>query len=393
MVETTDLEKQEDGLLAPYAMLHKYNGGRLHIQESQPYRTCYQRDRDRVIHSKSFRRLGYKTQVFVNSRGDNYRTRLTHSIEVAQLSRSVAGALQLNRDYTEAISLIHDLGHTPFGHAGQDTLHRLMVEHGGFEHNCQSLRTITVLETRYLDFPGLNPTRATLKGVMKRGCSGMCEDSLSPLCEERSKESPSMEAALVDICDRIAYIHHDLEDGLDSGYIDLDQLFTLEPWVETYRKVESERGGEFTRLRKALRTRIIIRELLNRSIVDLIENTRSKVKELNPGNLSDITGLPPGNGPVGSSSQMQSGLGIIQKFLHENLYRHPEVIRMSRNGSRIIEILYDEFVRTPEVMPTHVQQRIQTWGLHRTVADYLAGMTDRYAQMQYRFLTGTVPHT
>ena len=390
--QLTELERYEDELLAPWAMLHLHNGGRLHAFESQPYRTCYQRDRDRVIHSKSFRRLGYKTQVFVNSRGDNYRTRLTHSLEVAQLSRSVSGTLRLNRDFAETIALAHDLGHTPFGHAGQDTLHNLMKNHGGFEHNCQSLRIMTLLENRYLDFTGLNPTRATIKGILKRPCQEMCESSIAEICQERAAESPSLEASVVDACDRIAYIHHDLEDGLDSGYLDFEELFVLESWAEAYRALELERGAEFSSLRRSLRTKAVLRELLNLSIMDLIESTRKKIDALHLESLEDVLNLSLSENPVGVCTEVSKRLEETQRFLYNRLYRHPEVMKMSRNGIRIIEILFDEYVRNPELMPRHVQERIGESGLHRTVADYLAGMTDRYAQLQYRILTGTMPH-
>lgn len=387
-------EKYEDTILAPFAMHHSRSGGRLHDEEGDDYRTCYQRDRDRIIHSKAFRRLGYKTQVFINFAGDNYRTRLTHSIEVGQISRSVAAALGLNRDFAETIALAHDLGHTPFGHAGENALHSMMEHHGGFEHNCQSLRIVTELETRYLDFRGLNLSRTILKGMMKHGCARACMiPGLEELCDERSKERPSLEAAIVDACDRIAYLHHDLEDGLDSGYLKFDDLMSLDIWKDNYIRNERVIGEKFISTRIPHRIRFVIRQLINESVRDLIETTHSNLQRLSLDSLKDVTALSGSEFPVQLSEEMKFRLGKMQEFLFERLYRNPGVMKMSRRGTRIIETLFEEYIKNPEIMPSHVQERIEIYGLHRTVSDYISGMTDRYALKEYSYITGLNPET
>jgi dGTPase len=268
------IEDYEDQFLAPYALKNKENEGRIYSEEEDPYRTNFQRDRDRIIHSKAFRRLGYKTQVFVNTEGDNYRTRLTHSLEVSQLSRSIASVLRLNKDFSETIALAHDLGHTPFGHAGEDILHNLMQHHGGFEHNKQSLRIVTLLEERYPYWKGLNLTKATLKSLMKYG--EIYEDDLHlyELSKQKKEEFPPLECVLVDQCDRIAYIHHDIEDGIDSGYIELDQVLELEYWKNLYKKAEQEWKDHFSKARTPHKIRMLIRISLNLFIKDFIENSK-----------------------------------------------------------------------------------------------------------------------
>lgn len=367
------------------------NAERLHPEATHPFRTAFGRDRDRVIHSKAFRRLGYKTQVFVNSEGDNYRTRLTHSIEVSQIARSVAGYLRLNRDFAECLALAHDLGHTPFGHTGQEALHDLMREHDGFEHNCQSLRIVSELETRYLEFNGLNLTRAALKGIMKHPRVYACDSDLLPLLTERRAESPVLEAHLVDQCDRIAYVHHDLEDGLDAGLLDEDELMQLEPWRETYAALERRENSKFTGVRRKVRQRVVIREMLNRCITDLISETEAGLAALELTSLGQVRALSAERYPVRFSAEMKDTLGVLQKFLFERLYRHPDVIKMARRGARIIALLFEEYVDHPRIMPDHVQQRIPRFGVFRVVADYISGMTDRYALDEYRALTGLEP--
>lgn len=385
----TPLEKQEDERLTSYAMRHSSNGGRIHPEDTHALRTCYQRDRDRIIHSKAFRRLGYKTQVFANSEGDNYRTRLTHSLEVAQISRSVSASLGLNRDFAETLALAHDVGHTPFGHAGQDTLHTVMKNHGGFEHNCQTLRIVSELETRYLEWNGLNLTKATLKGMMKHERIYSCDTHLEPIAAERARENPCLEAAIVDQCDRIAYVHHDLEDGLDSDLLDPDELFAFPLWGEEYRNLEKSAGKKFTEARTPLRFRAVLRNMLYASISDLTKTTEARLAKIQPGSLADILKLPREQYPVGFSQGMSQALGEIQKFLYARLYRHPRVMGMSRRGQRIIELLFHEYAANPEIMPAHIQARISAHGLYRVVSDYVSGMTDRYALKEYSYLTGS----
>ncbi|MBW7858085.1 MAG: deoxyguanosinetriphosphate triphosphohydrolase [Leptonema sp. (in: Bacteria)] len=379
---TQSFEQIEDQLLAVYATFHSNNGGRLNTEADHIYRTGFQRDRDRILHSKAFRRLGYKTQVFVNSEGDNYRTRLTHSLEVSQIARSVAATLRLNRDLAETLALGHDLGHTPFGHAGQDMLHVLMKDHDGFEHNKQSLRIVSVLEERYPYWEGLNLTRSTLKGMMKHGQVYDCDIHLMPLCEERQNGFPALESILVDQCDRIAYVHHDLEDGLDSGYLHLDQLNRLEPWREAKERCSKKYGIVFDEARIPLRNRIMIRSMLDECISDLIETSIEKLQTLNLQSYDEVLNLKKEQNPIRNSAKMAKQIQDVYQFLHRNLYRHPDVVKMSRRGERIIEILFSEYVKRPEMMPWHVQRRIDKDGLYRVVSDYVAGMTDRFAAKQ-----------
>ena len=386
----TEFENLEDSQLAVFAMRHADSGGRTYNEENDPFRTCFQRDRDRIVHSKAFRRLGYKTQVFVNSAGDNYRTRLTHSLEVSQIARSVSAALQLNRDFAETLALAHDLGHTPFGHAGQDVLHTLMKPHGGFEHNCQSLRIVSRLETRYLRWDGLNLCRATLKGMMKHARIYSCDTDLESICAERSRQSPCLEASIVDNCDRIAYLHHDIEDALDSNLLELSDLMELSPWAEMYRRLEKREGDAFVKNREPVRIRSVIRAMLGRCISDLIETTEKNLTLISPASLGEVLALKSEEYPVHFSESLREEMTVIQKFLFERMYRHPRVMQMSRRGVLVIEFLFHEYVNNPEIMPHHVQTRTADHGLFRVVADYIAGMTDRFALQQYRYLRGEI---
>lgn len=381
-----NLERMREAELAPYATTDA--GGRLHDEADQIFRTPFQRDRDRIIHSKAFRRLGYKTQVFVNSEGDNYRTRLTHSLEVSQIARSVAATLRLNGDLAETLALAHDLGHTPFGHAGQDRLHALMQDAGGFEHNRQSMRIVSVLEERYPFWEGLNLTRATLKGMMKHGEVYSCDTHLLDLCKERLSGFPAMEMLLVDCCDRIAYVHHDLEDGLDSGYLEFEDLKAHPYWSEAMRSCNDQYGEGFRALRRPLQIRTIIRHLLNVCITDLIVTSTQSLQKLQLLSVEAVRSLNPEQNPIGNSPAMASSIRSIYEYLHKKLYRHPDVIRMSRRGERMIELLFREFTSRPDMMPRHVQRRIDRDGLERVVSDYISGMTDRYAEKQFLYLTG-----
>lgn len=364
------------------------NEGRLVEEPPSADRTAFQRDRDRVIHSKSFRRLGYKTQVFVNSEGDNYRTRLTHSIEVAQVSRSVATALRLNRDYAETIALAHDLGHTPFGHAGQDALHEEMKPFGGFEHNQQSLRIVAKLESRYIEFRGLNLSTAVLAGLLKHEKVYDCDVELHDVVAQRRGRRPPLEAAIVDHCDRIAYIHHDLEDGMDARILSLDELQTVPAWQEAYRKVETERGSAFVQARSQVRFRVVLRQLMNEAIRSLIETVRSNLAALEPEALSNVRQLPKESYPVRLAGESREVLASLQKLLFDRLYRNPRVMQMSQRGRRIIAGLFEAYRELPSMMPRHYQAEAQRDGLERVVADYVAGMTDRYALEQYRYIIG-----
>ncbi len=381
---------REDEMLSRFAVQNRSDHERYFDEEPDPYRTSFQRDRDRLIHSKAFRRLGYKTQVFVNSEGDNYRTRLTHSLEVAQIARGVSAALGLNRDYAESIGLAHDLGHTPFGHAGEGELHTLMENHGGFEHNCQSLRIVTLLESRYTNFNGLNLTRLMLRGMMKHGCAGRCAlEHLKDLCEDPFAKFWPLEAAIVDASDQIAYLHHDLEDGLDSGYLTFDELFELNVWSDAYARAEQGEREKFTSLRPPHRLRFLLRHMINDSVRNLIETTSSSFDALGL-NIEDPAFPSQGERdyPVRFSSETKEKLISLRSFLFQRLYRHPAVMKMSRRGERIIARLFAEYIRSPEILPAHVQNRIGDYGLHRVVADYISGMTDRFAWKEYSYLAG-----
>ena len=368
---TAALESLFPYKLAPYAMQNDMDEERFYPEEKNPYRSPFQRDRDRIIHSKAFRRLAYKTQVFVYSEGDIYRNRLTHSLEVAQISRSVSFALGLNQDFAEALALAHDLGHPPFAHAGQEALDTLMQGQGGFEHNCQGLRQLTKLETRYLDFPGLNLTRAVLKGMMKRPVVYNCDHELIKLAEERRKSPPALEAHLVDICDRIAYLHHDLEDGLDAGILERQKLAELAHWEKAWEELKEKKAKKFEEAREATRIRSVIRHMLNMSIRDLIDNSLKNLRERDSKQDS--------SDPICLSPLYQSHLNQLHKYLYKHFYRSVRVTHMSTNGAKIIESLFNCFLQSPGQMPEHYQDWIAKEGLDRTVADYIAGMTDRFA--------------
>ncbi|MCE9598002.1 MAG: dNTP triphosphohydrolase, partial [Spirochaetia bacterium] len=346
-----ELERKEDALLASYAVKHSLSGGRIFAENSQEQRTCYQRDRDRIIHSKAFRRLGYKTQVFVNSEGDMFRTRLTHSLEVAQLSRSVTAYLNLNSDYAEALALAHDMGHSPFGHAGQEALDTLMKKHGGFEHNCQTLRIVSALETRYLEWNGLNLTRLTLFGMLKHPRVYENDTQLREILHERKGKSLPLEAGIVDTCDRLAYLHHDFEDGLDSGFLEADEVLGLPAFQVARTALEKTHGPLFSKARFPLRARMLVRFLMNECITDLIENIQRNLSSLKVETMNDVLILPHESYPVSNSKEMKERLTGMQKFLFARLYRHPNVLRMSRRGERIIENLFSEYCSRPEMMP------------------------------------------
>lgn len=374
--------------LASYAIQDHEEVERIHTEELHPYRSAFQRDRDRIIHSKGFRRLGYKTQVFANSEGDNYRTRLTHSIEVSQISRSVAAALQLNQDLAETLALAHDLGHTPFGHAGQDALHEMMKQFGGFEHNCQSIRIVSLLESKYLDWNGLNLTKATLKGMLKHERIYAEDTHLLSILEERKREGPCLEAVLVDQCDRLAYIHHDLEDGVDSKILRLDDIMEIPSFKAKYTSLEKKES--FQKARFPLRIRVAIRMLMDESIGDLVEESKKNLQKLNLKTRNDLSSLKGGEFPISVSLKTKETLAELQKFLFKELYRNPKVTHMSRRGARIISFLFNEYRENPQLLPRHIQERAKTFSLERTVADYVSGMTDRFAESAYSNLSGNV---
>ncbi len=364
--------------LAPYAVSESNSRGRVHAEPSAGIRTEFQRDRDRIVHSTAFRRLEYKTQVFVNHEGDLFRTRLTHSIEVAQLSRGVARVLGLNEDLAEAIALAHDLGHTPFGHAGQDALNKCMKSYGGFEHNLQSLRTVDLLEEHYAAFSGLNLTYETREGVLKH-CSRTNAEQLGEL-GQRFLEGlqPSLEAQLANLADEIAYNNHDVDDGLRSGLITLEQLEGVPIFDAKRREVEAAWPGLSGR--KLIHE--TIRRMINTMALDLIEQTRANIATSGVSNLEEVRRAP---ALVAYSEELLPRLKELKRFLRDHLYWHYQVLRMTNKAQRIIGDLFEAFMSDPRLLPPQYQERSRS-DKPRAIADYIAGMTDRYAIKEHRRL-------
>jgi len=366
--------------LAPYAVSETNTRGRAHHEPSPVARNEFQRDRDRIIHSTAFRRLEYKTQVFVNHEGDLFRTRLTHSLEVAQIARSIARALALNEDLAEAVALSHDLGHTPFGHAGQDALNACMKDHGGFEHNLQSLRTVDVLEERYGAFDGLNLTWETREGILKH-CSLKNARELGDLGQRFiDRTQPSLEAQLTNLADEIAYNNHDVDDGLRSGLITLEQLLEVPIFARHAERVR-ERFPAIAGRRMIHET---IRSMINTLVLDLINTTAEAINALQPKSIDDIRAAQ----PLAAFSEATRAQHLaLKRFLHQNLYRHYRVLRMTNKAHRIITELFGAFMDDPRILPPQYQHMAEQ-DKPRAIADYIAGMTDRYAIGEHRRLFG-----
>lgn len=368
----TDLESH----LAPYAAHSARSRGRAHDEPASSSRSEFQRDRDRVIHSTAFRRLEYKTQVFVNHEGDLFRTRLTHSLEVAQIARSIARNLRLNEDLVEAISLAHDLGHTPFGHAGQDALNACMKEHGGFEHNLQSLLVVDELEERYGGFNGLNLTFETREGILKH-CSRANAAALGELGRRFLEGTqPSLEAQLANLADEIAYNNHDIDDGLRSGLLTLEQMDEVPMWAR--HRAEAERTFPGIGGRRLINE--TVRRMINTLIVDLIETTQQRIAEARPADIDAVRAAPP---LVAFSDAMREEAQTLKRFLFRHLYRHYLVMRMSAKAQRIISDLFTAFMDDPRLLPPQYQAP-RNAEQPRMIAHYIAGMTDRYAIREHR---------
>jgi dGTPase len=373
-----------EAMLAPYAATSARSRGRRHAEAAPAYRSEYQRDRDRIIHSAAFRRLEYKTQVFVNHEGDLFRTRLTHSIEVAQIARSIARALRLNEDLTEGIALAHDLGHTPFGHAGQDALNACMQDYGGFEHNLQSLRVVEELEERYAAFPGLNLTFESREGILKH-CSRRNAEALGELGRRFLEGGqPSLEAQLTNLADEIAYNSHDVDDGLRSGLITVEELSEVALFREQYMEVRLHHPAISPR-----RTvHEVVRRIINRQVVDLIETSLRNLETAAP---VDIEAVRRHETPlIAFSEGMREQNLELKRFLRTRLYRHYRVHRMTAKAARTITALFGAFLDDPRLLPPDIQQQTAAReklhgrdGRARVVADYIAGMTDRYAIAEY----------
>jgi dGTPase len=378
--------------LAAYAARDDSSGGRRFAEPPPSYRGEYQRDRDRIVHSTAFRRLIYKTQVFVNHEGDHYRTRLTHSLEVAQIARTVARALDLNEDLVEAISLAHDLGHTPFGHAGQDALNACMREYGGFEHNLQSLRVVDELEERYASFSGLNLTFETREGILKH-CSLPNARRLGDVGQRFiDRKQPGLEAQIANLADEIAYNNHDVDDGLRAGLIRLEQLEAIPFFAERAGKVRAE----FPDCQDARLAREIIRSMIDRLVTDLIESSRARIEQAKPETADDVRHQPAALIALGED--LAEGQASLKRFLRQELYTHPHVEQMTRRAHRTLSDLFAAFEQRLDAMPPkHAERAKQALddsgesASKRAIADYIAGMTDRFALQQHREITGSDP--
>lgn len=371
-----------DTNLAGWAVRNRQTRGRVHAEPDHPYRGPFQRDRDRIIHCRAFRRLMHKTQVFVAGEGDHFRTRLTHTMEVAQIARTAAACLRLNQDLTEAICLGHDLGHPPFGHAGQTALNRCMADHGGFEHNLQALRIVDTLEHRYPGFPGLNLCWETREGLLKR-CSRRQARALGELGERFiRRRQPSLEAQLANVADEIAYNHHDLDDGLRSGLLDPGELME----VRLFRESHDEAARGFPQADGGSLVSEAIRGMINRVVSDLIETTSAGLNQAMPGDADAVRGWP---GPlVGLSGPVDERHRELARFLNDRLYHHPRMQREYTRGGAVVDALFNHYMSYPDQMPgRHSRGRERGGGARaRAVADYIAGMTDRYADRRYRTL-------
>jgi len=374
MLTKRDIEKYECQRLAPYAMKSGQTQGRLHKEKEHAYRTVYQRDKDRIIYSTAFRRLEYKTQVFVNHEGDYYRTRLTHTIEVAQIARTIARVLRLNEDLVEAIALAHDLGHTPFGHAGEDALAELMKNHGGFDHNTHGLRVVDVLEKRSPLFPGLNLSHEIRRGIIRHA---------TPFDKKRQSgfciQGPHLlEIQVVDIADEVAYDNHDLDDGLKSGFLSEDDLSGVPMWSEAERRLKKN----YKNLSQEIKRSEIIRFLINAQVTDIVENTLKSLERSKIRTLEDLDSIK--KNIVGFSRTMNSKRRLLKTVLEEKLYKHYRVVRMTDKAARFLKILFRLYVDNPEQLPPQAFERIKKYGKETAICDYIAGMTDRYALDQYK---------
>jgi dGTPase len=369
--------------LAAYAVGPHNAGGRRFREPAPKGRSEFQRDRDRIIHSTAFRRLEYKTQVFVNHEGDLFRTRLTHSLEVAQITRSIARTLNLNEDLAEAIALAHDLGHTPFGHAGQDALNACMKPYGGFEHNLQSLRVVDVLEERYGAFDGLNLTFETREGILKH-CSRKNAKTLGDVGERFLKNlRPSLEAQLANLADEVAYNNHDVDDGLRSGLLTLEGLEEV-PIVARHLRAVKKRFPAIGERRLIHET---VRGMINTLVTDLSTQTAANIRRQQPGTLEGVRAAP---ALVGFSPRLRGEQLALKQFLRVQLYQHYQVTRMTNKAKRIITELFHAFMDEPRLLPSQYHARAGA-DRARTVADYIAGMTDRYAIREHRRLFALDP--
>ena len=372
-ITRVSIEERETLLLAPYAAHSADSLGREYQEPEHDMRTAFQRDRDRIIHTQAFRRLEYKTQVFVNHEGDHYRTRLTHTIEVSQIARSIARALGLNEELAEAVALAHDLGHPPFGHAGEKVLDELMKDHGGFEHNIQALRIVEVLEKRYPSFPGLNLTWETREGIIKylHRYEGPMPPGLT------NTVSPSLEAQVVDVADEIAYNNHDLDDGLSSRLFDLEEMQDTLLWREHYKSSKNSFPGSSWRESK----HDTIRRIINSQVQDIIASTCERIKTRKIRDITDVR--VNGHDLVVFSEDMNEKNIELKRFLMTRMYKNERVMKLEKSAQKTLSGLFQLYVVDPNKIPEHVRKLEKVDGRHRMVCDYVAGMTDRYALQQH----------
>jgi len=373
LFDPPDWLDREDEVLAPYAMKTRGSRGRRHPEIPHPFRTLYQRDRDRIVHSTAFRRLMYKTQVLVTQTNDHHRTRLTHTLEVAQISRTIARQLGLNEDLTEAIALGHDLGHPPFGHAGETALDECMMEHGGFEHNRHGLRIVEVLEYRYADFPGLNLSLEVLEAMAHHS-----KRTEAPEIRELTTAGrPLLEAQVVDAADSLAYDTHDIDDASSCGLITVDDLADVEFWRLAVARVrEQHRSIEPLQFQPT-----VVRALIDWQVIDLLEHTRERLRRNRIATIEDVRQVK--EALVAPGPEVRELKTRLEAFLHARVYHHSRVQRMAAKGQRIVRALFDEFRRNSELLPERYSRRAKAGRLEQTVCDYLAGMTDRYAQDEH----------
>ncbi|MCI0519908.1 MAG: deoxyguanosinetriphosphate triphosphohydrolase [Chloroflexi bacterium] len=373
--DRAQLETFEEQYLAPYACRSRSSKGRAYPEDEPDYRTAFQRDRDRILHTTAFRRLEYKTQVFINYEGDYYRTRLTHTLEVAQIGRTMARALGANEDLEETICLAHDLGHPPFGHSGEEALARLMADHGGFDHNKQSLRIVTFLERRYPEFPGLNLTWEVREGIVKHES----EYDISDASDYNPELRGHLEAQIANVADELAYTAHDLDDGLRSGMLTPAMLEGITLWEILLGSI----GWREPALDDLARHRLI-RRLIGLEVTDLVNATTARLLESGVKSVEELQALP--YNVIGFSEDMHRRNRQLKDFLYANLYRHHRVMRMQVKAERILSDMFNAYRGEPAILPRHIFNHVEERGLERTICDYIAGMTDRFANDEYNKL-------
>ncbi len=380
MFDRWHFESREIDELKPYATYARHSKGRDYKEELDSTRTCFQRDRDRIIHSKAFRRLKHKTQVFVSHENDHFRTRLTHTLEVAQIARHISRVLGCNEDLVESIALAHDLGHTPFGHAGEDMLNQLLKNHGGFEHNMQSKRVVELLENKYPFFEGLNLSIEVLEGLMKHFTP--FDNPMNVAADELVH--PSMEAQIVNLADQLAYINHDLDDGLASGILDIDALTSD---VELWREAQLVNEHKYSGLRADQKRFLNVRYLINIMVIEAVTNSEKNINEKSIASLEDVYNCD--QILIDYNSEFKQKIVVMQKYLYDKFYSDYRILQSSVNGKTVIKDLFEYYLLHPEVIPADHLGRVEDFSLHRVIADYIALMTDNYVLAEHkRLVTG-----